>query len=255
MVENASIKGIVNRMAYQFFGVFSTGQFEQLRIFAKVQERDLTARIAWLSAQLQRNGLFSTIYDQATNMPISYDVAPPNSYAAKLLVAYRALGGVPEKDFLLRTSDQPVYLTRTDNINPNEGSNPTSGYSDVFTNGRRIRGSQKFDRDIGVKVDRFKSWQLEAIKHKREHLEFKIKRALDYSDQLQSEINAINVLLDTTSNATVDDQIRTIQQYMFRTGASNVISNLADVFGLSIGRVFDVTNPTDYEIEQGVALR
>ena len=188
-------------------------------------------------------------------MPLSYDVAPPNSYAAKLMVAYRALGGVPEKDFLLRTMDQPVYLNRVDNISPNEGSNPTSGYSDTFTNGRRIRGSQRFDRDIGTKVDKLKAPFLESIKHKREHLEFKIKRALDYSDQLQNEINAINVLLDTTSNATVDDQIRTIQQYMFRTGAQNIVSDLADIFGLNIGRVFDVTNPTDYEIEQGVALR
>ena len=240
---------------FNFYGTFSIAQFEQLRVFAKVQERDLLSRQIWLSAQLQRNGIFSTLYNQQTNMPLSYDVAPPNSYAAKLMVAYRALGGVPEKDFLLRTMDQPVYLNRVDNISPNEGSNPTSGYSDTFTNGRRIRGSQRFDRDIGTKVDKLKAPFLESIKHKREHLEFKIKRALDYSDQLQNEINAINVLLDTTSNATVDDQIRTIQQYMFRTGAQNIVSDLADIFGLNIGRVFDVTNPTDYEIEQGVALR
>ena len=242
-------------MAYNIYGTFSLGQFEQLRIFAKVQERDLNSRVVWLSAALQRNGLFTTSYNQQTNMPLSYDVAPPNSYAAKLLVAYRALGGVPETDFLLRTMNMPVFLNRVDNISPNEGSNPTSGYSDTFTNGRRIRGGQRFDRDVGVKVDRLKSPFLEAIKHKREHLEFKIKRALDYSDQLQSEINAINVLLDTTSNATVDDQIRTIQQYMFRTGAQNIVSDMADIFGLNIGRVKDVTNPSDYEIETGVALR
>ena len=232
----------------------TTAMFEQLRIFAKVQERDLSNRVSWLSAALQRNGIFTTSYDPQTNLPISYS-ATPGSYAAKLFIAYRALGGVPEIDFLLRTADKPVFLTRTDNINPNEGSNPTSGYSDTFTNGRRIRGSQRFDRDLGIQVSRLKAPFLEAIKQKREHLEFKIKRALDYSDQLQSEINAINILLDTTSNATIDDSIRTIQQYMFRTGAQNIVSNLADIFGLNIGRVFDVTNPTDYEIEQGVALR
>jgi hypothetical protein len=210
--------------------------------------------VAWLSSALQRNGIFTTIYNPQTNLPVSYS-ANPGSYAAKLFTAYRALGGVPEVDFLLRTMNMPVFLTRTDNISPNEGSNPTSGYSDVFTNGRRIRGGQRFDRDIGVQVQKLKTPFLEPIKRKREHLEFKIKRALDYSDQLQSEIDTINILLDTTSNATVDDQIRTVQQYMFRTGSQNVISDLSDIFGLNIGRIMDVTNPTDYEIEQGVALR
>lgn len=241
-------------MAFSFYGTFSTGQFEKLREFAKVQERDLSDRKLWLSAQLQRNGVFVTTYDSATFLPISFS-ATPNSYADKLFTAYRALGGNPETEFLLRTTDQPVFLTRGTNISPNEGSDPDSGYSDLFTNGRRVRGTQRFDRDIGLKVEQLKSWQLESIKRKREHLEFKIKRALDYSDQLQREITIINILLDNTSGQQVDDQIRNVQQYMFRTGAQNIISNLLDIFGFGIGRIFDPSNPTDYEIEQGDNLR
>jgi hypothetical protein len=158
-------------------------------------------------------------------------------------------------EMLLRTSDKPVFLTRGTNISPNAGSDPTSGYSDMFTNGRRIRGTQRFDRDLGIQVDRLKNWQLEAIKRKRERLEFKIKRALDYSDQLQQEINVIDILLNENSGATVDDQIRKIQFYMFRTGAQNVVSDILDIFGLGIGRVSDPTYAPDYEAKKGDALR
>lgn len=241
-------------MAFSFWGTFSTGQFEQLRLFAKVQERDLSDRKLWLSAQLQRNGIFVTDYDSATYLPISF-TATPNSYADKLFTAYRALGGNPETEFLLRTTDKPVFLTRGVNISPNEGSDPTSGYSDLFTNGRRIRGTQRFDRDIGLKIEQLKSWQLESIKKKRESIEFKIKRALDYSDQLQREIDVINILLNENSGLTVDDQIRNVQQYMFRTGAQNIVSNLLDIFGFGIGRIFDPSNPTDYDIKQSDDMR
>jgi hypothetical protein len=178
-----------------------------------------------------------------------------SGYAGKLFTAYKALGGNPETEMLLRTSDKPVFLTRGTNISPSAGSDPTSGYSEMFTNGRRIRGGQRFDRDLGVQVDRLKSWQLEAIKRKRERLEIKIKRALDYSDQLQREIDVITILLDDSSGAMVDDQIRKIEFYMFRTGAQNVVQDIIDVFGFGIGRPFDPTYTPDYENEKGEALR
>jgi hypothetical protein len=241
-------------MAFSFYGTFTTAQFEQLRIFAKVQERDLKERRKWLQAAMERNGLFATEYDLATSLPVRFE-ATAGSYAAKLLIAYKALGGTPEKDMLLRTSDQPVYLTRGTNISSNAGTDPTSGYSDTFTNGRRYRGTQRFDRDLGIQVDRLKSWQLEAIKRKRERLEFKIKRALDLSDQLQREADAIDALLDITGGTTVDDQIRKVQAYMFRTGAQNVVDDPTDIFGFGIGRIFDPTYAPDYDNAGGQALR
>jgi len=242
-------------MAFNFFGTMTTGQLQQLIDFSLIQERDLKDRQKWLSAQLTRNGVFSTEYDAATNLPKSF-TAPDNSYAGKLLRAYRVLGGTPEKDFMLRTTDKPVFLTRGVNINTQTaGTDPTSGYSDIMSNGRRVRGSQRFDRDVGMPVTRLKSWQLEAIKRKREHLEFKIKRALDYSDQLQREIEVIDVLLDETLGRQVRDTIRNIQLTSIRTGAHNIVEDLLDIFGLNIGKVQDFTNPSDYSQEQSEALR
>ncbi len=232
-------------MAFNFYGTMTTGQFNKLAEFSLVQERDLKARLEWLSAQLTRNGLFITEYDEATHLPRSFQ-ASYGSYGEKLLRAYRILGGNPEQDFLLRTSDKPVFLTRGVNINTSTAStDATSGYSDVLSNGKRIRGSQRFDRDVGLIVDRLKSWQLEAIKRKREHLEFKIKRALDYSDQLQKEIEVLNVLLDGESGRQVRDMIRNVQLTSTRTGAHNIVDDLLDIFGHGIGRVKDFTFAPD----------
>ncbi len=241
-------------MAFNFFGTFSTGQFEQLKLFAKTQERELADRRKWLSAQLFRNGLFITNYDEQTMMPVSF-TATDGSYSAKLLLAYKSLGGNPEQDFLLRTKENPVYLTRGNNLSTSSMGNPTDGYSDVFSNGRRIRGSQRFDRDIGIQVDRLKYWQLEVIKRKREHLEFKIKRALDYSDQLQREIELIDVLLQEDSGKTIDDLINKIEFYMFRTGAHNIVDDMLDLFGLRIGRIKDPTSTYDQEASDGEGMR
>lgn len=242
-------------MAFGFFGTFTTGQLQQLVDFSFIQERDLAARQRWLSAQLTRNGVFSTEYDAQTHLPKSF-TASAGSYAAKLLQAYRILGGTPEKDFMLRTTDKPVFMTRGKNIDTGvTGVDPTAGYSDTLSNGRRVRGSQRFDRDVGVHVERLKSWQSEAIKRKREHLEFKIKRALDYSDQLQREIAVLKVLLDDTSGRQVADIVRNISLTSVRTGAHNIVEDLVDIFGLNIGKVQDFTYGPDYDSEKSEALR
>lgn len=242
-------------MAFNFFGTFTTGQLQQLVDFSFIQERDLAKRRLWLIAQLTRNGVFSTEYDPQTHLPKAFS-ASAGSYAAKLLQAYRILGGTPEKDFMLRTTDKPVFLTRGKNIDTGvAGADPSAGYSDVLSNGRRIRGSQRFDRDVGVLVDRLKSWQSEAIKRKREHLEFKIKRALDYSDQLQREIAVLEVLLDDTSGRQVADIVRNISLTSVRTGAHNIVEDLIDIFGLNVGKVQDFTYAPDFDAETSEALR
>ena len=248
-------KGVKERWHSASLVPFTTGQLQQLIDFSLIQERDLADRGRWLSAQLTRNGIFTTEYDPQTHLPKSFS-ASDGSYAAKLLQAYRILGGTPENDFMLRSTDQPVFLTRGKNIDTSTtATDPTAGYSDMLSNGRRVRGSQRFDRDVGVQVTKLKSWQLEAIKRKREHLEFKIKRALDYSDQLQREIDVIDVLLDETQGRQVRDVIRGIKLTSLRTGAHNIVEDLIDIFGLNIGRIQDFTNPADFEEEKSEALR
>jgi len=237
-------------MAFPFAGTFTSAQFSELAAFSNIQANDIQNRVTWLSAELQKVGVFKTVYDGPT--PVSFSCNPSTSYGAKLLQAYRILGGTPETDMLLRTSDQPTFLTRGTNIS-SDPMDETSGYSDVYSNGRRHRGSQRFDRDVCIQVDILKKWQLEAIKHKRERLEFKIKRALDFSDQLQNEINTLNGLL--TASGSVQTLIDNVLQVATAPGANNYIENSDDAFGLNIGRVGDTSSQLDAQIQQDDALR
>lgn len=241
-------------MSFSFLGTWTTGQFEQLRVFAKIQEQDLLSRKAFLSRKITEVGVFSTEFDAETFHPIRYSVTP-FSYASKLFQAYRALGGNPEREFLLRTRDQPVFLTRGTSLNTEDPTDSTSGYSDIYSNGRRYRGSQRFDRDVAVLVEKFKGWQLEAIKRKREHLEYKIKRALDYSDQLQIELDFISAMLVDESSTAVDAQVSKINLISTRSGAANVIQDMLDVFGFNIGRTLDQNSVASIEEADAEKLR
>jgi len=238
-------------MAFNFYGTLTTGQWEEFRKFALIQSSDIQARILWLNRELLTVGVFTTLYDSATNLPISFSAVPQTSYASKLLQAYRILGGNPERDMILRTSDQPVFLTKASPMVVQRDGTVTGGFTDQFTNGKRYRGSQRFDRDLGFIIERFKKWQLEAIKRKREHLEFKIKRALDYSDQLQIERDLLTIMTAPASTSTVDDQIVKIETLFHRPGAMNVIDNLNDIFGFGIGRPGDTAYQNAEQVAQG----
>lgn len=223
-------------MAFNFWGVFTEGQYEAFKNFSLIQKTDINGRKKWLETERKRIGIFSTEYDDDNN-PVRYSCSPAISYGAKLLEAYRILGGIPEEDFLLRTIDKPVYLTEGAPLSVDKDGSVTGGTSSEFSDGRRYRGPIRFDRDMGLKVDRLRSWQLEQIKFKREHLEFKIKRCLDYSDQINNEIVQLTVLAGEGLQS-VDDLIITIDQAIAAPNQLNVPRGTSDdKFGLRIGTV------------------
>ena len=189
-------------------------------------------RRRWLQKQLLMNGVFTITYDDSGVVPVEYQAS---GYAGKLLLAFRVAGGEPEKCMLLRNRDQPVFKTRNFQTVVQEEGGTSGGFSDVYTSGRRERGTQRFDRDLGIKVEKVKGWQIEAIKRKREHLEMKIRRALDYSDQLQQEIDRIDVLL-SEGRGSAADLILEAEIQSSTPGSMNVVQNLNDIFGLFIGR-------------------
>lgn len=204
-------------MAHNFFGSFTRAQWYDFRDFSTVQKHELEARRRWISAELARTGRVQCSYDEDNN-PVSFE-ASPKSYIGKLLLAYRMLGGVPEHDMLLRTRDQVVFLNRG-----------TGDDSPAYTNGRVYRGSQRFDRTLGLAVESMKGWQLEAVKAKREHLEYKIKRALDYADQLEQE----DVLLKNVIDGFYQ-QIMKVESIMSEPDRYNIPSGIGDRHGLAIG--------------------
>jgi hypothetical protein len=202
----------------------------EFRDFAMVQRTELEARARWLLAEVARTGTVQCVYDEDGVIPVSFSAAP-NTYIWKLLLAYRTLGGVPENDMLLRTRDNVVFLGRGASMDDKPG----------YSNGRLNRGGQIFDRDLGLAVEAMKKWQLEAVKTKRERLEYKIKRALDYADQLQEEYNLIQGLVSGVYD--LDDQISKVETTMSEPGRANVPITDKDKFGLKIGDIVDVTMP------------
>ena len=224
-------------MAFNFFGTFTTAQWEDFKAFSKIQAMELRLRRSWLQRELRRVGVFTTTYDGPK--PTSFTAT---GYAGKLLQAYRILGGVPEQTMLLRTRDKPVFKTRANDLTVQKDATTSGGFSDVYSNGRRERGTQRYDRDIGLRVESLKRWQLESVKFKRERLEYKIKRALDYSDQVQQEIALIDKLLGVGLSS-FEDQLTSVEVLISRPESANVVQNLDDRFGLDIGR------PTDFSFD------
>lgn len=211
-------------MGFNFQGTFTKTQWRDFSDFTAIQKYELEARKRWIDAELTRTGQVTCVYDDF-NMPVSYD-ASPTSYIGKLLLAYRMLGGVPERDMLLRTRDQVVFLQR----GVDEYDDPP------YTNGRQDRGSQRFDRSLCQKIERLKGWQLEIIKSKREIIEYKIKRAMDYADQLSEESKLLKALID---NSLVDTQIMDTETAMLEPNTYNIPTNDGDPFGLFIGKPAD----------------
>lgn len=239
-------------MAFNFFGTFTRAQWESFKVFTKIQKLELHSRKKWIEKELLRVGVFITEYGD-DNYPKSFSVTPATSYGAKLLSAYRILGGYPEREMLLRTRDIPVFLTKGEQISVREDGLVSGGYSDTYTNSRRWRGSQRYDRDLGLRIERLKIWQLDAIKAKREKLEFKIKRALDYSDQLQQEVVLIDRLLTETSS--VNTMINRVEIQMATPYTANVVNDQQDLFGLNIGNVSDRTLAAADELAKAGAER
>jgi len=223
-------------MAFNFFGTFTMGQWDVFRAFTAAQKVDIEARIKWLNREWFKVGKFKTDHDDDGN-PTSYSVTPAGSYAAKLIEAYTILGGVLERDFLLRTLNKPVFLKRRASTSA-AGGVDTVGYSKEFSNGRMLRGSQRFDRDVGLHIENLKRWQLEAIKTKRERLEFKIKRALDYSDQIGTEIVLLKSLLEESGG--LEDRMSDIDVFITDPQRMN-FTDSTDKHGLKIGTISDPT--------------
>ena len=221
---------------FNFFGSPTTEQFQILKDFTDIQKVDLDSRLEWLDLQLEKIGKFTTTYTDTEMVPMPESFAATSqSYADKLLQAYTILGGVPEQDMLLRDRENPVFLTKGAPIQET-GTQFFGGFSDIYNNGRRYRGGARFDRDIGLVLNRIKKWQFEPIKRKREQLEYKIKRALYYSEALQDEIDLIIEIMGTGRNS-LDALINQVNSFISSDGNWNIIEG--DRFGLNVGRFAD----------------
>lgn len=164
---------------FDWLGTFNRSQFERLAAFAREQVPLLDARINHLVLELSRLGTLIMTKDGKGN-PVGYQAQPANSYLGKLLAVYEILGGDPFHDLQVRSMAEPVYLLKGDEV-----ATPK-----FFSNGDPVPEGTLADAPSANLVMQLKSFVSDTI-DRREYLERKIRRVLDYGDQLRAELSQL----------------------------------------------------------------
>lgn len=174
-------------MAFDWLGTFNKSQHDRLVKYALAQVGDTTARIAHLTAEQARIGNVVFNYDKAS--VVSFTTSPADSYIGRLLRVYMVLGGDPNFDLKLRQMSQAHYLMRADETRA----------AQVRSDGTVVTGEGLADAPSAVLVQQLREWMSDTLQYKREALERKIRRALDYSDQLGTEILLLKTIQGNSS--------------------------------------------------------
>ena len=181
-------------MAFDFGGTFNNHQVSRLVAFSQNQFVDAAGRVIHLSAEIARIGNIIFQYDAGGN-PVSYTAGPNNSYIGKLVMVYEILGGDPLFDLQVRSQAQAVYLV---------GASSKTAPAQQMSSGDIVGQPGLSDALSSALVQQMKSWTEEVIQYKRENIERKVRRAIDYVDQLTAEKNLI---LAATSGATTSGSV------------------------------------------------
>lgn len=162
---------------FDFLGTFNKSQFERFIAFARGQLPLVDSKIEHLRAEKSRTGslVFSFGDD---NVPVSVEPEPVESYLGKLLAAYEVLGGNPFLELRTRSRSQAIFLLRGTEANP----------AMAMSNGEPLPGGSLQDAFTAELMRRIRSPITEALDYRLTLLERKIRRALDYGDQLDLEI-------------------------------------------------------------------
>ena len=183
-------------MAFDFLGTFNKSQMDRALTFVRSQLPLVNARLAHLAAEQMRIGTLVFTYDTG-GVPIGCKADSNTSYMGKLLNAYQALGGDPFYDLNLRQMAQV--------LTPLQGT--VDGMPQMMTNGEIIAQPGLADAPSAEYMRSALAWVGESIHYRFENLERKIRRTLDYSDQLGQEIVLLNTII---SDNTVDGSLENI---------------------------------------------
>lgn len=189
-------------VSFDHLGTFNRSQLNRLSTYALAQVQDVDARIAHLTAEQARIGTIVFQYDKAS--VVGYEPSPEDSYLGKLLRAYEVLGGDPFYDLKLRQKgSQALYVLRADETRP----------AQVRSDGLIIAREGLADAPSAALVQQLRDWMHESLQYKRETLERKIRRALDYSDQISDEIAVLTAIKgDATVAGSAKNILQSIQQ-------------------------------------------
>jgi hypothetical protein len=170
-------------LAWDFKGTFNRSQLERFKAFARAQLSDVSGRLNHLEFEKQRQGSVSFAYD-SNGVPTSYSPDPSDSYLGKLLAAYEILGGDPFYDLKVRSRKQPVFVIRADETSPPR----------LMSSGEVVGTLGLADSASAYYMDQARGWVDDAIYYRRESLERKIRRTLDYVEQLEIEQEALTTI-------------------------------------------------------------
>jgi len=184
-------------MAFDFLGTFTSGQYMRLEEFLELQQGDIQGRINYLQGEIRRTGVLVVTFDINTGYIESIEASPDKSLIGKLFSAYILQGGEPEKELPIRSFNDPIYLP--------QGS--AQAMPTEFSNKRQIRESYRYDSYMSLIIHSLKEWVLESIKFKREDLEFKMKKLMDWSDQCAFEAITLGVVGDIKVEEQSEEEI------------------------------------------------
>ena len=175
-------------MSFNFKGTFNKSQFDRLEAFVRSQTPMIDARILHIAAELGRTGYLIMKFDHGT--PLGYGPSSDDCYLAKLLAAYEVLGGNPTYDLQLRSINDPVYLLKGSEAGP----------SKIMSNGEAVGAKGLNDALSARLVEQSRSWLDDTLYRRFDYLERKIRRVMDYSDQLQTEASLLFRIKQTSED-------------------------------------------------------
>lgn len=192
---------------FDFLGTFNKSQFERLAAYARDQLLLVDARIAHLTYEQARVGFLKFTYDTA-GKPTAYSTGSAGgspTYIGKLMAAYEALGGDPFYDLQARASgDQPVFYPKGTDTAANK----------VMSNGEPLPAKGLADAPTAQLVQQIRSW-INPTLDRRAQLERKVRRMLDYGDQLQSEIEELKTIKKSAeTTGSLENLIAAVNQFL-----------------------------------------
>jgi len=201
-------------MSFDFQGTFTASQFARFKTYVQNQVQLIDARIAHLKAERARVGDLAFAYDSG-GAPTGLENDPPDTYCGRLFGAYEALGGDAEFDLQVRSTSQPVFRLAGDETQA----------AQLMSNGEVLSVLGLSDAESSLAMQSLRGWVSEDLQRRRNSLERKIRRALDYAEQLDAEISTLErmkgsvdtngslaFLLNSIANLTADGQYTAITQ-------------------------------------------
>jgi hypothetical protein len=170
-------------MAFEFLGTFTASMYTRHSVWVQAQVGQVSARIQHLNAEIARIGSLSFAYD-SNGVPTQVTPSDSSTYIGRLFQVYEALGGDPEFDLQTRSMNQPVFR--------NMGSE--THMPQTMSNGEVIGTSGLSDAQSAELFRQQRDWAYDVQFYRRDLLERKIRRMMDYVDQLQSEITTLTAI-------------------------------------------------------------